>query len=45
MPAPSNNSQLKGQNSMSSNQASLSRADFSNTNQRPIGILQFKREE
>ncbi|XP_062202414.1 probable WRKY transcription factor 3 [Phragmites australis] len=45
MSAPSNSSQLKGQNSMSSNQASLSRTGFSNTNQRPIGILQFKREE
>ncbi|KAL6623276.1 hypothetical protein ACP70R_033155 [Stipagrostis hirtigluma subsp. patula] len=42
---PSNNSQQKGQNSMSINQASLSRTDFSHTNQRPIGILQFKREE
>ncbi|XP_062204047.1 probable WRKY transcription factor 4 isoform X2 [Phragmites australis] len=45
MSALSNSSQLKGKNSMPNNQASLSRTDFSNTNQRPIGILQFKREE
>jgi hypothetical protein len=34
-------SQQRGQN----NQASLSRTDFTNSNQRPMGFLQFKREE
>lgn len=43
--APSNRSQQKGPSSMSSNQTSLTRTDFSNNNQRPIGVLQFKREE
>ncbi|KAL5206529.1 hypothetical protein ABZP36_034738 [Zizania latifolia] len=42
---PSNSSQQNMQNSMSSSQASLTRADFSNINQRPIGVLQFKSEE
>jgi len=39
----SNRSQQKGPNSMSGNQASLTRTDLSNINQR--GVLQFKREE
>ncbi|CAN6329185.1 unnamed protein product [Urochloa humidicola] len=38
-------SQQRVQNSIPSNQASLSIADYSNTNQRPIGILQFKSEQ
>nr|ACL53176.1 unknown [Zea mays] len=37
--------QKEGQNNISSNQASLSRPDFSNANQMPIGILQFKSEQ
>ncbi|KAF0888280.1 hypothetical protein E2562_013724 [Oryza meyeriana var. granulata] len=43
--APSSSSQQNMQNNMSSNQASLTRADFNNINQRPIGVLQFKSEE
>ncbi|KAL5225008.1 hypothetical protein ABZP36_011647 [Zizania latifolia] len=42
---PSNSSQPNMQNNMSRSQASLTRADFSNINQRPIGVLQFKSEE
>lgn len=38
-------SQQRGQNNISSNQASLSIADYSITNQRPIGLLQFKSEQ
>ena len=38
-------SQQKGQNNISSNQASLPRPDFSNANQMPLGILQFKSEQ
>uniref|UniRef100_A0ACD5Y8R6 Uncharacterized protein n=1 Tax=Avena sativa TaxID=4498 RepID=A0ACD5Y8R6_AVESA len=39
----SNRSQQKGPNSMSGSQASLTRTDLSNINQR--GVLQFKRED
>jgi hypothetical protein len=38
-------SQQRGQTSIPNNQASLSIADYSNTNQRPIGLLQFKSEQ
>jgi hypothetical protein len=38
-------SQQKGQNNVSSNQASFSIPDLSNANQMPIGILQFKNEQ
>ena len=38
-------SQQKGQTNISSNQASLPRPDFSNANQMPLGILQFKSEQ
>ncbi|XP_051185401.1 probable WRKY transcription factor 3 [Lolium perenne] len=43
--ASSNRSQQKGPNSMSINQGSLTRTDLSNSNQRQVGVLQFKREE
>uniref|UniRef100_I1R8W8 WRKY transcription factor WRKY24 n=1 Tax=Oryza glaberrima TaxID=4538 RepID=I1R8W8_ORYGL len=42
--APSSSAQQNMQN-LSSNQASLTMADFNNINQRPIGVLQFKSEE